>query len=103
MPNQWSIKIVKLANQTVAFQPDVPGAQPNQPLGVNVGDNITWNNRTNEAHWPVAIAPGGFLTNNIPAGEVSDPIFNVQTTVTYRCLHHPQEHGMIVVVTDLIS
>jgi hypothetical protein len=103
MPNQWSITIVKLADGTVAFKPDIPGAQPSQPLGVVAGDLVNWNNQTNEPHWPVAIAPPGFLTNSVPAGQVSDPIFMVQQTVTYRCLYHPQEHGTIVVITDLIS
>jgi hypothetical protein len=103
MAKSWAIKVVKLKNGKVAFQPDVPGAKPGQPLGVNAGDNITWNNRTNQAHWPVAIGSPGFLTNDIPAGQVSDPIFNVQKSVAYRCLHHPQEQGMIVVVTELVS
>src|SRR6266566_6290512 len=99
MARKWSIRIVELADGSVAFQPDVPGAQPSQPLGVNKGDNVNWSNETNEAHWPVAIASPGFLTNNIPPGRVSRPTFGVEVSVVYRCLHHPQEHGMIVVVT----
>jgi hypothetical protein len=70
---------------------------------VSQGDLVTWNNRTRKAHWPVAIAPPGFLTNDIPAGQVSSPITAIQNTVTYRCLHHPQETGAIVVVDDLVT
>jgi len=102
MARKWSIRIVKLADGTVAFQPDVLNAQPNQPLGVNRGDNVTWSNETDDAHWPVGIAPPGFLTKDIPPDGVSRPKFNVQTSVTYRCLHHPLEQGMIVVTEDLI-
>jgi len=106
MAKQWGIKIVKLPNGTVAFQPDVPGAKPGQPLGVNEGDIVRWNNRTDQAHWPVAIAPPGFLTKDIPAGQVSDPFFQIPSgamSITYRCLHHPQEHGAIVVVSQIVS
>ena len=102
MAKRRSIKIVKLADGTVSFQPDVSGAQPGQPLGANAGDNITWNNRTDEAHWPVAIDPPGFLTNDIPAGEVSEPIFNIEGPVKYRCQHHPFEQGSIMVPASAI-
>ena len=100
MTNAWSIKIVELADGTVAFEPDVPGATPGQPLGAKTGDLVTWNNRTNQAHWPVATSAQTFLTNDIPAGQVSDPIFQVQSMVTYSCRHHPHEQGVIEVVTD---
>jgi plastocyanin len=103
MARQWSIEIVRLSNGTVAFRADIPGAKPGQPLGVTAGDLVTWNNRTKKAHWPVAIAPAGFLTNDIPAGKVSSPIVTIGNTVTYRCLHHPQETGAIVVVDDLVT
>ena len=97
MAKARSIKIVELEDGTVVFKPDISSAQPGQPLGANAGDIVTWNNRTNQAHWPVAIDPPGFLTNDIPAGEVSNPIFNIQGPVKYRCQHHPQEQGSIVV------
>jgi len=101
MANAWAIKIVELADGTVAFQPDVAGATPGQPLGVKAGDLVTWNNRTNQAHWPVATSSQTFLTNEIPAGQVSDPIFQVpnsENRVRYSCRHHPQEQGVIEVV-----
>jgi hypothetical protein len=104
MAKRWVITIKDLPDGTVAFRPDVPGAQPGQPLGVNTGDNVVWNNTTNKAHWPVAMLPSGlFLTKDIEPGRASRPSFNVQNSVTYMCLHHPQERGMIVVVSDLVS
>jgi len=103
MPSLRSITIVELVDGTAAFQPDVPNAKPGQPLGVNRGDNVTWNNRTNKAHWPVAVDPPGFLTNDIPAGKVSQPTFSVDHTVKYQCRHHPKEEGFIVVVAHLTS
>ena len=47
MANMWSIRIVTLPDGTVAFQPDIPGAQPDQPLGAQAKDVVTWNNQTN--------------------------------------------------------
>jgi hypothetical protein len=101
--SQWSIKIVKLANGTVAFQPDLPGAQPGQPLGVLINDLITWNNTTNDPHQPEQTNPTGFLTNQIPAGQVSDPIYKAPGTagtITYACKLHSQEQGSIVVTVS---
>lgn len=93
MAATWSIKIVVLPNGTTAFQPDVPGAQPGQPLGVNSGDLVTWNNTTNVAHLPVMTGP---LCDPIPAGNVSDPIFQAKT-ITYVCQYHNNEKGSIVI------
>ena len=41
-----SIRIIPLNPNTVSFQPD--GGNRGQPLGVNTGDEITWNNTTND-------------------------------------------------------
>ena len=98
--SQRSIKIVQQANESVAFQPDLPGAQPGQPLGALGGDLITWNNTTNNAHQPEGTNPTSYLTEQIPAGQVSDPIYKAPagpTTITYACKLHPQEQGSIVV------
>jgi hypothetical protein len=57
MPD-WSIKIVPAEPPTTdvpaAFVPDLSGAQPGAPLTAQVDDIVTWNNTTNEDHWPVA-------------------------------------------------
>jgi hypothetical protein len=86
MSNQWSIKIIDLGGGKIAFQPDLPGAQQNQPLGVNKNDLVTWNNTTNKTLTLKSINPAStFLTDPIPAGKVSDPIFKVTASVTYAC------------------
>ena len=52
MPD-WSIKIVSdPSGGPAAFVPDLKGAQPGQPLVATDDDLITWNNTTNEPHWP---------------------------------------------------
>ena len=103
MAESWSI-IIETVDETVVFRPDIPGAQAGQPLGANSGDLVTWNNRTDEAHWPVATDPKGeYLTEDVPAGEVSDPIYKIDKTVKYKCKHHEEEKGSIVVVPSATS
>jgi hypothetical protein len=83
MANSWSITINQ-HDGVITFTPDVPGATAGQPLGVNSDDNVTWNNRTNQDITLKSIQPEGvFLCDPIPAGAVSDPIFNVGKTVGY--------------------
>jgi hypothetical protein len=109
MPNTWNIKIDQNADGTVTFQPDVPGAQPGQPLGVQPNDTVTWNNRTNQTLTLQVISPTGlFLTDPIPAGQVSDPIFSASTisnatTVTYSCVNPAQQQHSIVVITPAVA
>jgi hypothetical protein len=81
MASSWSITINQRDGQ-ITFTPDVPEARTGQPLGVNAGDNVTWNNRTNQEITLKSIQPEGvFLCDPIPAGNVSSPIFNVTATV----------------------
>ena len=96
--------IIHVVNGQVVYQPDVPGAQPDEPLKVIPGALVTWNNRTNDPHWPIACDPPGlFLTNSIPPNDASSPIFNVtqapSTKITYVCAHHPAERRVIEVIT----
>lgn len=98
MANSWGIEITQLANGDVAFRPDRPDAVIGQPLGASVGDNVIWTNRTNNTLTLRSIdPPGKFLTDPIPAGESSDPIFNVDGSVTYACVNPPQRQHSIVV------
>jgi hypothetical protein len=61
---------------TITFTPDVARAKEGQPLGASQFDDITWNNRTNQEIKLISIQPPGlFLTEPIPAGKVSNPIF----------------------------
>jgi hypothetical protein len=103
MASQWSIKIIDLGNGTVTFQPDLPGAQPGQPLGVDAADLVTWNNTTNKTLTLQSIPPGTYLTDPIPAGQVSDPMFSVAASVIYACVNPTQQQHSIVVVTPLTS
>ena len=83
MASSWSITINQ-HDGVITFTPDIPRATAGQPLGVNAGDNVTWNNRTNLEITLKSIQPEGvFLCDPIPAGHVSNPIFNVQQTVGY--------------------
>jgi hypothetical protein len=106
MANTWNIRISQNADGTVTFEPDVPNGQPGQPLGVLPNDLVTWNNTTNqELKLQASNPPGLFLTNPIPAGQVSDPIFSASTipsgttTVTYSCVAPSLQQHSIVVIT----
>jgi plastocyanin len=95
--------IIKVQDGKVVFQPDRPRAKPGDPLQVFPGDFVVWNNRTDDAHHPVAIDPPGlFLTEEIPPRQPSDPKFNVTkpsgTKITYKCSLHPDEAGTIDVI-----
>jgi hypothetical protein len=101
MANSWNITINE-KDGTFTFTPYVPGAQPGQPLGVNSGDLVTWNNQTNEEIKLQSIQPAGvYLTEPIPAESVSNPIFHVTATVGYSRVppgSRPPDHWIIVVV-----
>ena len=99
MARRWSIKIEPGDDGKTVFRPDVPDALPGDPLGVELGDHVRWSNETDEPHWPIALDPPGlFLTNEVAADSNSSPAFSVppEKTITYRCLHHPEERGIIM-------
>ena len=86
MASAWGIIIDEQADGSITFTPDVPGAKVGQPLGVSAGDNVTWNNRTNRTITLQLVQPpppASFPFGPIPAGGVSNPIFNVTETVGY--------------------
>jgi hypothetical protein len=100
MASQWSIKIIDLGNGTVTFQPDLPGAQRGQPLGANPGDLITWNNTTNRTLTLQSIPPGTYLTDPIPPGQVSDPIYRMgNASVKYACTNPTMQQHSIMLPT----
>ncbi len=99
MANSWSIIIKQMPDGTVSFTPDVPGAIAGQPLGVSAGDLVTWNNRTNQQLELRSIPPGTFLTQPIPAGSASSPIFSVAKSVIYSCVSPTQHQHSIVIVS----
>lgn len=118
----WSITIVALDSGGAAFQPDLMGAKPGDPLQTQNADLISWNNRTADVHqpWPAddhyqAVLPqdivkgngGNYLSDPIPAWEPSTPSYltavpataasGQSTTIYYICRNHPDEHGTIIV------
>ena len=124
MPD-WSIKIVPSSSGTgAAFQPDLKGKNPGDPLECMVDDLVTWNNTTHDQHqpWPAdssynalpndQVLPRGgpnYLSDIVPAGGSSRPSYDVaqpstqpppQTwTVYYICALHPyveSERGTII-------
>jgi hypothetical protein len=94
------IKIIENQDGSIAFLPDRPNAQPNQPLGVNAKALVTWNNETNRTITLQAVPAGSepkYITEPIPPGSVSSPIFQVTQSFTYSCVDPPQPQHKIVV------
>ena len=120
----WSIKIIPAASgRGAAFQPDLQGYGPGDPLPAQEDDLVTWNNTTEDEHqpWPtdsnysplseaVVLPRGGpnYLSDPIPAGNSSTPAYDVAQpnttpppdswTVYYYCKLHPMitsERGTI--------
>jgi hypothetical protein len=116
MPD-WSIKIVPASKtQPAAFVPDLHGAQPGDPLKTQVDDIVTWNNTTNEPHWPwptdanfnplpdsqVPRGSPNYLSDKILPGGSSRPSYVMVApatgnTIFYCCKLHPTMHGTIAV------
>lgn len=120
----WSIKIVPASSGGgAAFQPNLHGYEPGDPLPAQVGDIVSWNNTTEDEHqpWPTdsnynplsdaAVLPRGgpnYLSDPIPGGEPSRPAYVVVapntsppgSTIYYYCKLHPDietERGTIEV------
>ena len=113
----WSIKITPAATGTLAvFTPDLLGAEPGQALPAENADIVSWNNRTDQPHWPwplgldgqplseaEAKAQGLYLSDETPAWESSSPGYVTiapatgSTTINYICKLHSGETGSIVV------
>lgn len=106
MPD-WSIKIVPPSQPggPAEFQPDIEDADAGDPLEVEQGDLVSWNNTTDQAHWPTVVvvdAQPFQLTSDPIQPNSSSPYFNVTqkagTTIQYTCRYHSNEQGQLVVV-----
>ncbi len=123
MPD-WSIKFVPAQNPTpevhADFQLDSPGAKRNAPVKVFTGDNISWNNATQEDHWPWlfdTIDPDNSdptqraqpqagqpqpLNGSALAPRTSTPFYPVSAEagsfIYFCCLLHPTEFSCLIVV-----
>jgi hypothetical protein len=121
----WSIKIIPstsgIADEPVAFVPDLPGAKPGESLKVLSGDLVSWNNTTNDTHqpWPTDAQgnllkeePDGpvgergtanYLSDPIPGNASSRPSWTVvqitsgQNTINYCSRKYPKVTGTIVI------
>lgn len=98
MPD-WSIKIVPSPTGSgAAFQPDVQGAKPGDPLRAQQDDLVSWNNTTQETHqpwqtdsnfqmlpeaWVYAHPPDLYMSDPIPAKRSSTPAYDVAQPKTY--------------------
>jgi hypothetical protein len=98
MANSWTIEITQIREGEVGFRVALPGNAIGQPLGASNGDNVNWYNKTDKTLTLVSISPAGlYLTDPIPPGEASDPIFQVSGSVTYQCVAPTQQQHSIVV------
>jgi|SRR3954452_12338365 hypothetical protein len=100
MPD-WSIKI---QGKPAVFTPDIGGTRHGAPLKVVQGDIVSWNNMTQQGHWPVPDDRNSYgLFSTMPVDpNSSTTAYNVAakagTTISYHCYCHPEERGQIVVV-----
>jgi plastocyanin len=100
MPD-WSIKI---EGKPAVFTPDIDGVKPGTPLKVVQGDLVSWNNESDQPHFPVpddTASFGVFMTAAITPDN-SSGAYNVIAksgkTISYHCSLHDNERGEIVVV-----
>lgn len=103
MPD-WSVKI---EGKPAVFTPDIDATPPlprGAPLKVVQGDLVSWNNTTDQPHWPVPDDPntyGDFITRPIDP-DSSSTAYNIVasagTTISYHCRLHPKERGQMNVV-----
>lgn len=61
MPD-FSIKIVPIGNSSAAFQSDLPGTQPGDPLYAAPSSPVSWDNQTNQSH-QVQCDDGSYTTS----------------------------------------
>lgn len=111
----WSIKIMDGENPGDPAE-FVPQLQPGGPQGLlaQVGDLVSWNNRTDEIHepWPTDdkfkplplkdIPPGGHMSDEINPRKSSRPSWVViqpatGSTIYYCCKLHRKERGIITI------
>lgn len=98
MPD-FSIKIVPGSSGVAAFQPDLPGSKPGDPLNAPPSSIVSWSNHTSDTH-QVALDDGSYTSNEILPSLTSktDYVAPSQTgTLTYHCTKHKGEIGKIII------
>jgi len=78
-----------------------PAVYAPTPQTVYVNDSVFWfNNDPKEAHWPAPSTskPKGFLQYQVAPNSSSNQVsFPSPKTITYVCVNHPGETGVIIV------
>lgn len=111
MPD-WSVKIEDNPGKPpkppkpplpAVYTPDIDGTPTGAPLTVVQGDLVSWNNTTDQDHWPAPDDPdiGSFMAGPVKAHSASTAyniIADAPATISYHCLLHQGEHGQIKVV-----
>ena len=68
------------------------------PIEITAGQSIVWENVHTQAHTATGNGDADFNTQNIAAGESSDPVpFEEAGTFTYICALHPFMEGTVEV------
>ena len=112
MPD-WSIKFIPAKNRQpdklADFVLDVPG-DPAGPFNVFNGDNVSWNNATQDDHWPAvyaAVSGGSPSGNPQPIGNSLKPRTSSDTysvsaaagfSIFFCCKLHAKEVGVLKVI-----
>ncbi len=78
-----------------------PAVYDPTPQTVYVNDSVFWfNNDPKEAHWPAPSTtnPKGFLQYQVTPNASSNQVsFPSPKTISYICVNHPGESGVIIV------
>jgi plastocyanin len=88
-PSGEAAKAEKVQIVEFAYQPD--------PVVVQVGGKVTWQNQDTAPHTATA-DDGSFDTGTIEKGKLGSATFKQAGTFTYFCEIHPTMHGTVEVV-----
>jgi plastocyanin len=88
-PSGEAAKSEKVEIVEFAYQPD--------PVVVQVGGKVTWQNQDTAPHTATA-DDGSFDTGTIEKGKIGSETFKEPGTFTYFCEIHPTMHGTVEVV-----
>ncbi len=88
-PSGEAVRAAKVKIVDFAYSPD--------PVRVQVGGKVIWQNEDPESHTATA-EDGSFDTGTIDEGKLKSETFKKAGTYAYVCSIHPQMHGTVEVV-----
>lgn len=88
-PSGEAVRAAKVEIADYAYEPD--------PVRIQVGGKVTWQNEDSVAHTATA-DDGSFDTGPIEEGKIKSETFKKAGTFTYICSIHPQMKGTVEVV-----